>query len=124
MKRMVVIVTLVTLLAATAFAGHKEGGKPQHQNGDRQGQGEGRRGGGDRMARMQERLGLSDDQVSQMQGIRDSGGSREDMRAVLTEDQRAQIDAHRTQRKGQGGEARAHGQPQGETQPPAESEEN
>ena len=124
MKRMVVIVTLVALLAATAFAGHKEGGKPQHQNGDRQGQGEGRRGGGDRMTRMQERLGLSDDQVIQMKEIRESGGSRKDMRTVLTEDQRAQIDAHRAQRKRQDGEARAHGRPQEEAEPPADSDES
>ena len=124
MKLIVVTITLVALLAASAFAGHGEGGKSQHQNGGSQGQGEGRRGSGDRMARMQERLGLSDDQVSQMQGIRERGGSREDMRAVLTEDQRAQIDAHRAQRKAQDGEARAHGRPQGETRPPAESEEN
>ena len=124
MKRMIVIVTMVALLAATAFAGNKEDGERQHKDGDRQGQGEGRRGGGDRMARMQDRLGLSDDQVSQMQEIRERGGNREDMRAVLTEDQRAQIDAHRAQRKHQGGEARAHGQPQDEAKPPADSDEN
>ena len=124
MKRIVVIAMLVTLLTATAFAGHKEDGELQHYDKNRQGQGEGRRGGGDRMVRMQERLGLSDDQVSQMQEIRESGGSRKDMRAVLTEDQRAQIDAHRAQRKQQGGESRSHGQPPVEAEPPADSDES
>ena len=124
MKRIIGIVMMVALLAATAFAGNREGGERQHKDGDRQGQGEGRQGGGDRMARMQERLGLSDDQVSQMQEIRQGGGNREDMRAVLTEDQRAQIDAHRAQREQQGGEGRAHGQARGEAKPPADSDEN
>lgn len=124
MKRIVVIAMLVTLLTATAFAGHKEDGEFQHYDKNRQGQGEGRRGGGDRMVRMQERLGLSDDQVSQMQEIRQSGGSRKDMRSVLTEDQRAQIDAHRAQGKRQGGEARAHGRPPEEAEPPADSDES
>jgi Spy/CpxP family protein refolding chaperone len=124
MKLIVVIVMLMTLLAVTAVAGHKEDGELQQYDGKRQGQGEGRRGGGDRMARMQERLGLSDDQVIQMKEIRESGGSRKDMRAVLTEDQRAQIDAHRAQRKNQGGEARSHGQPPGEAEPPADFDES
>jgi len=124
LKHIIVIFMLVTLLDATASAGHKEYSELQHNDGDHQGQGEGRRGGGDRMARMQERLGLSDDQVSQMQEVRERGGSREDMRAVLTDDQRAQMDAHRAQRKRQGGEARAHGEPQGEAKSPADSDEN
>jgi hypothetical protein len=46
------------------------------------------------------------------------------MRSVLTEDQRAQIDAHRAQGKRQGGEARAHGRPQEEAEPPADSDES
>ena len=124
MKNIVVIVMLMTLLAVTAVAGHKEDGELQHYDKNRQGQGEGRRGGGDRMARMQERLGLSDQQVIQMKEIRESGGGRKDMRAVLTEDQRSQIDAHRAQRKSQGGEVRSHGQPPVEAEPPADSDES
>ncbi len=64
--------------------------------------GDGNRGG-DRLARMQQHLGLSDDQVSQMREIRANGGGREEMRAVLTEDQQAQMREHRANRKGKGG---------------------
>ena len=51
--------------------------------------------GGDRKERMREHLDLSDAQVEQMRAIRESGGSREEMRAVLTEDQQAKFDAAR-----------------------------
>ena len=80
--------------------------------------GGGRGGGerGDRMARMQEHLGLSDAQVEQMREIRENGGSREDMRAVLTDEQRTLIEEHRAQRRerhgGKGG--RGYGPPPGE----------
>jgi hypothetical protein len=44
-----------------------------------------------RMNRMKEQLELSDEQVTQMQQIREQGGSREDMHAVLTEQQQAKL---------------------------------
>jgi Spy/CpxP family protein refolding chaperone len=44
-----------------------------------------------RLGRMQEHLGLSDDQVAEMKAIRESGGSREDVHAVLTDEQRDQL---------------------------------
>ena len=46
---------------------------------------------GDRLERMRQHLNLSDAQVEEMQRIRDEGGSREAMRAVLTEEQRVRM---------------------------------
>ncbi len=53
--------------------------------------------GGDRKARMQEQLGLSDAQANQMAQIRQRGGSQEEMRAVLTPEQQAKFDTLRSQ---------------------------
>ena len=53
-----------------------------------------------RLNRMQEHLGLSDAQVAQMQEIREQGGSREDMQAVLTEEQQAKLAEKRSAHKG------------------------
>jgi Spy/CpxP family protein refolding chaperone len=47
--------------------------------------------------RMREDLDLTDEQVAEMRRIRDAGGSREDMHAVLTDEQRAQLDEHQLQ---------------------------
>ena len=49
----------------------------------------------ERMERMREQLDLSDAQVEQIREIRKSGGSREEIRAVLTDDQRTKLDAAR-----------------------------
>ncbi len=57
---------------------------------------------GDRKARMKENLDLSDAQKKQMQEIRRKGGSREEMRAVLTPEQQAKYDAQRSQHPGPG----------------------
>ena len=46
--------------------------------------------------------GLSDEQMKKMEEIRKQGGSREEMRAVLTPQQQAKFDALRSQRKGPG----------------------
>ena len=50
-----------------------------------------------RIAKMQKRLDLSDDQVEEMQEIRASGGTREDVLAVLSEQQRAKMKDKRHQ---------------------------
>lgn len=57
-------------------------------------------------ARMKNELGLTDEQVQKMREIRDNGGSREEMQAVLTPEQRAKSaqlkkehKAERSQRK-------------------------
>lgn len=44
-----------------------------------------------RIAKMQKRLDLSEGQVEEMQEIRESGGNREDILAVLSEEQRAKM---------------------------------
>jgi len=66
--------------------------------------GKGGRGGGrnpeERLARMQEHLQLSDDQVAEIRSIRENGGKREDIRAVLNDTQRAQMEEHRAKRRG------------------------
>lgn len=41
-----------------------------------------------RIAQMEDKLGLTDEQVQKMRAIRDSGGSMADMRAVLTPEQK------------------------------------
>jgi Spy/CpxP family protein refolding chaperone len=51
----------------------------------------------ERKAQMQESLGLSDEQMAKMAEIRKDGGSREDMRAVLTPEQLTKFDAMRSQ---------------------------
>ena len=56
---------------------------------------------GKRLNRMKAHLGLSDDQVAEIQKIRAEGGSREDIHAVLTPEQRAKMDEAREHRKGQ-----------------------
>jgi len=53
-----------------------------------------------RMKRMKEELGLSDEQVTKIQAIRIEGGSREEVRAVLTQEQQAKFDQMHGKRKG------------------------
>ena len=48
-------------------------------------------GKGEHLGRMQEHLNLSDEQVSEIQSIRESGGGRDEISAVLTDDQRQQM---------------------------------
>jgi Spy/CpxP family protein refolding chaperone len=49
-------------------------------------------------ARVQEELGISDEQMEEMNEIRRNGGSREDMRAVLTPEQQVKFDGMRSKR--------------------------
>ena len=53
----------------------------------------------ERLSRMQKHLNLSDEQVSQMREIHENGGGREEMGAVLTEDQRAKVGKHKGSKK-------------------------
>ena len=55
------------------------------------------------LARMENTLGLSDEQVQKMREIRESGGSMEDMRAVLTPEQQAQAAQLHNKQKGERG---------------------
>lgn len=54
----------------------------------------------DRLARLQAAVGLSDEQVQQMREIREQGGSREEVRAVMTDEQRAKADELRASHRG------------------------
>ena len=75
----------------------------------------------ERKARMQEHLGLSDEQKAKMAEIRKQGGSREEMRAVLTPEQQAKFDAKRSQHRGPGRKANPAANPEpGSAQKPAE----
>lgn len=62
--------------------------------------GKGMRGNAPRMSHMQDALGLSDTQVQQIRDIRANGGTRDDVRSVLTEEQRTMMDTHRARRQG------------------------
>jgi hypothetical protein len=104
MKTLLTVTLSLLLTATSAWAERPEGG-----------QGQGKRG--DRMARMQEHLGLSDSQVSQMKEIRANGGNREEMRSVLNDDQRTQMQEYRKNHKGKGGRGGEGNRP-----PPAEQE--
>lgn len=67
----------------------------------RKGEGDqrGNRGSGG-MERLQRKLDLSDEQVAEMEKIRDEGGSRQEMFDVLTEEQRTKLDQLRGQKRG------------------------
>lgn len=65
-------------------------------------QGKGQRDGVDRIARMQEHLGLSNEQVEQIREIRKNGGGRDEIRAVLSDEQRVLAKEHKGNMKGKG----------------------
>jgi len=52
---------------------------------------------------MQEQFGVTDDQFAQMHEIRSNGGSREDMKTVLSDDQREQMRQWREENPREGG---------------------
>jgi len=89
MKQLIAIVsTLLLILSSTTTMAEGQ------QNGQRQG----KSGNDNRAAKMQQRLGLTDEQIALMREIRQNGGSREDVRAVMTDEQRATMDELRRQR--------------------------
>ncbi len=95
MKQWLIAAACMAAVSAGSVFAEAEGHPKNAQSGDRK----------ERMQRMREHLDLSDAQVEQMRQIRESGGSREEMRAVLTEEQQAKFDAarqrHRQQRERQ-----------------------
>ncbi len=104
MKMVLILILALAMVSTTTFAGDNEGKR-----------------GGDRMARMQEHLSLSDDQMKQIREIRENGGSREEMRAVFTDEQRALMKERRAQMeasggKGRGGKGQGRGQGKGQGQ--------
>ena len=54
----------------------------------------------ERMGNMKEHLHLSEGQIAEMEEIRKQGGSREELRAVLTDEQRIELNAWRDKHKG------------------------
>ena len=99
MKTVLILILALAVVSAATFAGDKEANR-----------------GGDRMARMQEHLGLSDEQMQQMREIRENGGGREEMRTVFTDEQRALMKERGAQMeasggKGRGGKGRGYGEP-------------
>ena len=71
------------LVVASALTLAESDGEGRHKNHQRH------------AAHLQEKFGVSDEQLSQMRGIRENGGSREEARAVLTDSQREQMDQWR-----------------------------
>ena len=98
-KRTLMIYGLtIALVSGTSLAladGHRGSGKGPHGNPE------------ERIQRMKEHLNLTDEQVMQMEAIRNSDASRqekrEQMRGILNEEQRARIEEHRAMRRQQGG---------------------
>jgi chromatin segregation and condensation protein Rec8/ScpA/Scc1 (kleisin family) len=90
MKQFFAAAAVLALLSATALA-----------------QVEGKLAGADQLARMQKNLGLSDEQMAQLHELRERGGSREEVRAVFTDEQWAQMQERRRQAKAR----RGKGQP-------------
>jgi Spy/CpxP family protein refolding chaperone len=86
MKNLLALALVMTLAAATALAGPPEGrGDPEQ-----------------RLAKMQQQLSLSDEQVQQIRENHANGGGREGMREILTENQREQFQQMRREHKGKG----------------------
>jgi hypothetical protein len=90
MKKVLTLVLCLAMTTAVAFADEE---KSKQANGDR-------------MAKMQQNLGLNDEQVAQMRQIRDNGGSKEEFLAVLTEDQLEIMKKRRAEMKGKGRKGR------------------
>ena len=107
MKQLIVIASTLFLVlsATTVMAKGNQGGNRQ-----------GNPGNGNRGVQMQQMLGLSDGQMTQMREIRRNGGSREDMHSVFTNEQRATMEKYRSQNRSQGkgyGYGRGRGYQQG-----------
>jgi len=115
MKQLIAFTIILLMLSAAAYAQSDPNNDPrglsnsqaqeqEQEQGKGQGKGKGKQGGGDRLTRMQKNLGLSDDQVSQMREIGKRGGSREEMHAVMTVEQRGILRERRLQGKSQRGQ--------------------
>jgi len=88
-KLMIVCTCLVSLTAGAALAGH--GGKLSEEE------------RAERMARMKAHLELSDEQVAERKQSRADGGGRDDIRAVLSEEQAEKWDEARQRHRQKGG---------------------
>ena len=86
MKKILILILAMAMAPGVTFADDEQG----------------KQGKGDRMARMQQNLDLSDEQVAQIRQIRDNGGSKEEFLAVLTDEQIELMKKRREQMKGKG----------------------
>jgi TolA-binding protein len=125
MKRLIVYVLLMLMSSVTVHAqsgseGDGDRQDPSQNQSQSQNRGQSQKGGGDRIAQMQKNLHLSDEQVKQMHKIREDGGDRKQIRAVLTDEQRALMRERRKSQgnKGKGDPSRYYTQPQ--DNPPAD----
>ena len=105
MKKLVAGAVFLILLSATAHAQIDRYKVPEGSDTDSE-QGEDQSRGGDRLARMQKNLDLSDEQVTQLREIRQRDGSREEVRAVFTDEQWALMQERRRQVKSQKGKGK------------------
>ena len=101
MKYLAIVASLALASSLAIAEGHRGEGQGKH---------------GERLKRMQQHLQLTDEQVEQIREIRRNGGNREDVRAVLTEEQIQKMEEHRARRAAQGGHGGPHkwGGPPGE----------
>ena len=90
MKKLLVLILAMSMASATTFAEDEENKSAMT----------------DRMARMQKNLGLSDEQVAQIRQIRDNGGGKEEILAVLSDEQLELMKKRRAEMKGKGGKGK------------------
>jgi hypothetical protein len=83
-KKIIAVITAALVAAPLAFAEGKGNGQQSSEHRAKH-----------RAAHMQEQFGVSDEQLAQMREIRSNGGSREDVQAVLSDDQRTQMEQWR-----------------------------
>ena len=105
MKKLVAGAVFLMLLSATAHAQIDRYKVAEGSDTDSE-QGEDQSRGGDPLARMQKNLDLSDEQVTQLREIRQRDGSREEIRAVFTDEQWALMQERRRQAKSQKGKGK------------------
>jgi hypothetical protein len=86
MNKILVLILVMAMAPAAAFADDEKNNSSMS----------------DRMERMQKNLGLSDQQVAQIRQIRDNGGSKEEILAVLSDEQRELMKKRRAEMKGKG----------------------
>lgn len=104
MKRFTVLILLLLVLASTAWAGPAgRGGIGQgNTNANANGFRLGSQTQQQRLIHARQQLRVTESQMNQIRTIRENGGGREESRSVLTEDQRAMMDAHRANHQGRG----------------------
>ena len=81
LKKIVALATIILMSTSTFVTAAESGqGRPTPE---------------ERLGRMQKHLDLSDEQISQIREIHENGGGREEIGAILTQDQRAKMGKHR-----------------------------